>query len=66
VPGLSAGTTVLHNATLGLSGPGRVTFRYLGTEADYENRFLGGGTSFDNKSGSARRAGAMKRRKAAA
>ena len=52
VPGLGAGTTVQHNATLGLSGPGRVTFSYLGTEAGYENRFLTGGMSFDNKSGS--------------
>ena len=52
VPELGAGTTVLRNATLGLSGPGRVSFSYLGTEAGYENRFLAGGMSFDNQSGS--------------
>lgn len=53
VPGLGAGSNVLLNGTLGLTGPGRVTFTYLGTEAGYENQFLAGGsTIFNNKSAS--------------
>jgi len=51
-PGLAPGATVKKNATLGLSGPGRVTVTYGGTEAGYANAFmLGGTTLFDNKSG---------------
>lgn len=38
-PGLAAGATILRNATLGLSGPGRVTFSYIGSEAGYTNQF---------------------------
>ena len=52
VPGVSGGTTVLRNATLGLSGPGRVTFSYIATEAGYDNQFrLGGTTIFQNHYG---------------
>lgn len=51
-PGLAAGDTVRANATLGLSGPGRVTVTYGGTEAGYTNAFVLDGTPlFDNKSG---------------
>ena len=51
-PGLAPGATVKKNATLGLTGPGRVTVTYGGTEAGYTNAFmLGGTTLFDNKSG---------------
>ena len=52
VPGVSGGTTVLRNGVLGLSGPGKVTFSYVGTEAGYDNQFLSGGTPiFSNHSG---------------
>jgi hypothetical protein len=52
MPGLGAGSHVLTNATLGLSGPGRVTFTFLGTEAGYDNLFHFAGESlFANHSG---------------
>jgi hypothetical protein len=52
VPGLGAGSHVLTNATLGLDGPGRVTFTFLGTEAGYDNRFgFAGEQLFANHSG---------------
>lgn len=47
-PGLTPGTTVLANGTLGLSGPGRVTFSYIGSDAGDSNRFLLGGTEIFN------------------
>ncbi len=52
VPGVSGGTTVLRNGVLGLTGPGKVTFTYIATEAGYDNQFLSGGTQiFANHSG---------------
>lgn len=51
-PGLAPGATVKTNATLGLTGPGRVTVTYGGTEAGYTNAFvLDGMQLFDNKNG---------------
>lgn len=51
--GLGPGDTVRHNATLSIAGPARVSFRYVGSEAGYDNRFLLDGVErFGNKSGS--------------
>ena len=48
--GRAAGIPVMRNATLGLSGPGRVTFTYLGSEAGYDNSLWTGDLAlFDNQ-----------------
>lgn len=50
--GPAAGAAVLRNATLGLTGPGRVTFYYLGHEAGFINAFRTGGVRlFDTSQG---------------
>ncbi len=50
-PSLVSGDTVRRNGALHLSGPAKVTFAYLGSEADYSNRFSINSQSFHNKSG---------------
>ncbi|MFO1208866.1 MAG: VPLPA-CTERM sorting domain-containing protein [Amaricoccus sp.] len=52
VAGLGVGSIVQADATLGLTGPGRVTFTFLGSEAGYDNQFdFAGSPIFTNHFG---------------